>query len=79
MSEAIQNERTRLLATVLNTACTSCFTVGIATPIAGYIYDVSGFRSYVGLPTLILAATGWLTAAVALHLSARRVLGGLRL
>jgi hypothetical protein len=31
----IENERTKLLATALNTAATSCFTVGIATPLAG--------------------------------------------
>ncbi len=31
----IDNEQTKLLATALNTAATSCFTVGIATPIAG--------------------------------------------
>ena len=78
MKAAIENERVKLLANALNTACTSCFTVGIATPVAGYIYDVSGFRTHIGLPTLALAAAGWLTAGAALHLSARRVLGGLR-
>ena len=57
----IQNERTKLLANALNTACTSCFTVGIATPIAGYIYDVGAFRTHIGLGTLFLAGIGWLT------------------
>jgi hypothetical protein len=32
----VQNERIKLLADALNTACTSCISVGIATPIAGY-------------------------------------------
>ncbi|WP_279595355.1 hypothetical protein [Methylobacterium sp. J-090] len=34
------NEQIKLLAAALNTAATSCFTVGIATPVAGYIYNI---------------------------------------
>ncbi|HEY8564154.1 MAG TPA: hypothetical protein VIL65_01545 [Beijerinckiaceae bacterium] len=74
----IQNERTKLLATALNTASTSCFTVGIATPLAGYLYDVGGFRTRVPIETLVLGVVGWLSAAVALHLLARRALKSLR-
>ena len=33
----IENERTKLPATALNTAATTCFTVGIATPLAGFV------------------------------------------
>lgn len=74
----IENERTKLLAAALNTACTSCFTVGIATPAAGYIFNVSNFRANVGLATLMVAAVGWLITAAGLHLLARHVLGRLR-
>ena len=74
----VHNERTKLLATALNTAATSCFTVGIATPAAGYIYNVGGFRSVVGTPELFLGVPGWLTTAVGRHLAARRALGALK-
>ncbi len=40
----IQNEQTKLLASALNTAATSCFTVGIATPIAGYVYNLGNLQ-----------------------------------
>ena len=73
----VRNERTKLLARALNTAATSCFTVGIAAPEAGYIYDVGAFRSNVGVSELLLAMVGWFAAAVCIHLAARRMLGGL--
>ena len=73
----VSDERTKLLANALDRASTACFTVGIATPIAGYVYDVSGFRSSIGLSALLLGMVGWLVAAVVLHLGARIVLGRL--
>jgi hypothetical protein len=76
--DIVQTERTKLLANALNTACTSCFTVGIATPIAGYVYNVSGFRDTIDLGQLAVGLSGWLAAALILHLLARRALGGLR-
>ena len=72
------NERTKLLASALNTAATSCFTVGIATPIAGYIYNVGNVQATLRPVILLLAAFGWLSAAVLLHLIARWVLGSLK-
>jgi hypothetical protein len=68
-ADTVHNERTKLLANALDRASTTCFTVGIVTPGAGYLYNVSGFRSAVGLG---------IVAAVFLHLAARRALGGLR-
>ncbi len=73
------NEQTKLLATALNTAATSCFTVGIATPMAGYIYNVSNLQTTLSPWTLGLGVTGWLSAAIILHLLARRILKGLKL
>lgn len=75
---AVANERTKLLANALNTACTSCVTVGIATPAAGFIYNVSGFRNSVEMANLALGFGGWIFTAIGLHLLARWVLGGLR-
>ncbi|WP_342149595.1 hypothetical protein [Methylorubrum sp. SB2] len=70
----IDNEQTKLLATAPNTAATSCFTVGIATPIAGYLYNVGGLQAYLSPARLIAGGIGWLVAAVGLHLLARRAL-----
>ncbi|MCJ2036663.1 hypothetical protein [Methylobacterium sp. J-068] len=71
------NEQTKLLATALNTAATSCFTVGIATPVAGYVYNVSNLQMTLSAWTLVLGVAGWLSAAIILHLLARRTLRGL--
>ena len=76
--DLITNERTRLLASALNTACTSCFTVGVATPIAGYVYNVSGFRSGIEIGAIVISLVIWLAAAASLHMIARTVIGGLR-
>lgn len=72
------NEQTKLLATALNTAATSCFTVGIATPLAGYVYNISNLQTTLSVWTLLLGVGGWLLAATLLHLLARRVLMGLK-
>ena len=74
----IDNEQTKLLATALNTAATSCFTVGIATPIAGYLYNVGGLRATLPFSVLVGGLLAWSIAAFVLHLSARRVLRRLR-
>jgi ABC-type Co2+ transport system permease subunit len=74
----IHNERTKLLANALDRASTTCFTVGIVTPAAGYLYNVSGFRAATGIAVLVAGLIGWFVAAVLLHLAARRVLGSLK-
>ena len=38
----------------LATASGSCFTVGIATPLAGYLYNIGGLRGAIGAGTLAL-------------------------
>lgn len=74
----IDNEQTKLRATALNTAATSCFTVGIATPIAGYLYNVGGLQASLSFWVLLLGAVGWLVLAVCLHIVARKILRMLR-
>lgn len=45
----IDNEQTKLLANALDRASTACFTVGIATPIAGLVYNIGNFATLSGL------------------------------
>jgi hypothetical protein len=70
-------EQTKLLANALDRASTACFTVGIATPIAGYIYNVANFGASIDLWRLLLGLAAWILGAVALHYLARRVLRGM--
>ena len=71
-------ERTKLIANAYDRASTACFTVGIATPIAAFVYNVSGFRHSITYGTMALAFTGWLVAAIGLPLMGRHALKGLR-
>ena len=74
----VDNEQTKLLANAFDRASTACFTVGIATPLAAFVYSVSGFRNSITYGTMALAFTGWLVAAIGLHLMGRQALKGLR-
>lgn len=74
----IRNERTKLLANALDRASTACFTVGIATPVAGYIYNISNLRDSLPILTIVIGGIGWILACAGLHLLARRTLGGLK-
>ncbi len=67
-------EKTKLIANAFDRASTACFTVGIATPLAGYVYNVSGFRSSLGVAELLGGMAGWLIVAISLHLLARSAL-----
>ncbi|WJR65543.1 hypothetical protein QTA58_15010 [Neorhizobium sp. CSC1952] len=66
-------EQTKLLANALDRASTACFTVGIATPLAGYVYSLAVFDTISG-SRMIVSLVGWLLSAVLLHYLARRVL-----
>lgn len=72
----IENERTKLLANALDRAATACVTVGLLAPIAAVLYGASA--TFAGMWTFALGACIWLLAAIALHLVARSVLGGLK-
>jgi multisubunit Na+/H+ antiporter MnhG subunit len=74
----VSNEQIKLAANAFDRASTACFTVGIATPLAGYLYNVAGFRGSVHIVELAIGLAGWITAAIALHLAGRRALKGLR-
>lgn len=65
----IHNERTKLLANALDRASTAFFAIGVL----GQAFSLSP------LPALgILSMAVWFLAGVALHLGARRILGGLK-
>jgi hypothetical protein len=51
-------EKAKLIANALDRASTACFTVGIATPLVGYVYNVTGFRSTIGLAALVGGVAG---------------------
>ena len=78
MSQLVQNERTKLVANSLDRASTACFTVGILTPTAAYLYDLGGFRSTANVVFLVVALVTWLMAVIALHYLARRALRSLQ-
>lgn len=71
----IQNERTKLTATWLNTLGSAAIVVGVVTPAAGAVYGLAAF------PTLTIAtAIGGLCftgAGIGLHVLARGTLGRL--
>lgn len=74
----IRNEQTRLLANALDRAGTTCLTVGVATPLAGWLYGVGGLRETLSLPSLAAVLAGWLAGALILHMLARWTLNGLK-
>jgi hypothetical protein len=71
-------ETTKLTANAFDRASTACFTVGIATPLAGFVYNVSGFRGTIGGWELFGGLVAWLIAAMGLHRIARLFLRRLR-
>ena len=71
------DEKTKLLANALNTAATSCFTIGVVGPIVAVSINLGDAAAKVPIPTLALSSVFWLFAAVMLHLGARKVLDGL--
>jgi len=77
-SPGVWNERTKLLANALDRAGTACFTVGVATPLVGYLYRVTDVSARVEPAELALLLGFWLSACAIFHALARRVLGGLK-
>jgi hypothetical protein len=73
-ADMIRNEHIKLTANALDRASTACFTVGIATPAAGLLYNIGGFRTTVSLLSLAAGLGGWLLVAFGLHYLAHRML-----
>ncbi|MDX3925665.1 MAG: hypothetical protein QHC90_07625 [Shinella sp.] len=73
----VENERTKLMANAIDRASTACLTVGILTPIAGYLYNLGGLRDGMDV-WMTIGLAGWLLTALVLHYIARQVLKGLK-
>lgn len=72
----IHNERTKLLANALDRTSTACVAAGLIAPATGIANGAAG-APHLTLGTVV-GTIVWLSAAIALHLLARRALGGLR-
>ena len=73
-----RNEHIKLAANALDRASTACFTVGIATPAAGLLYNIGGLRTTISLLTLASGLAGWILVALGLHYLAHRMLRNLQ-
>ena len=56
----VRNEQKKLLANALDRASTACFTVGIATPVAGYLYNIGNFGMVITGGRLMVGIGLWL-------------------
>lgn len=64
-------EQTRLLANAIDRASTACFTIGFATPVAGYIFNIGNLSELLPGWRLAMGVIAWLIAAFTLHYVAR--------
>jgi len=71
----IRNERTKLLANALDRASTACIVAGLIAPASAISAHASG-TSDLSLGSSV-GIVIWLSAALLLHLLARRALGAL--
>ena len=71
----IHNERTKLLATIVNNIATAIILAAWVTPVIALTCGVSGPQS--GLKAILLSL-GWLVAGSVLHWIARLILGRLK-
>jgi hypothetical protein len=69
----VDNERVKLTATWLNTLASATF--GVLAPLASFVYGLG--QSPLSVSGSLVAMVIWFSAALALCLGARRVLGGL--
>lgn len=74
--DPVRIERIKLLASALNSAALSAFTVGVVAPTAAVFYGAQ--PTVVPLRVLAVGILFWFSAATLLHLAAQRILGRLR-
>jgi hypothetical protein len=72
----ISNERTKLLASGLNSAAAGCFTAGVITTIGALVLDLPPTREHWAFAALVSLI--WLLVAINLHVVGQLVLGWLQ-
>jgi Na+/melibiose symporter-like transporter len=72
----VHNEQTKLTASAVNTAATSCLAIGVLAPVVAALYGAGPAGGRIGY--VAIGAVLWIILAVALHLLARQILKGLR-
>jgi len=71
----IQNEPTKLTATLMNTVAAAAFITGVLAPLVAFSYDLPGpTRGVAGAVVSLI----WILAALGIHLLARALLGRLK-
>jgi hypothetical protein len=71
----IENERTKLGATLLNGLAVATAAAGVIVPVISAFYGLGNSPQW----RLLLAGIPvWLAAGAALHLAGRRILGGMK-
>jgi membrane protein implicated in regulation of membrane protease activity len=71
------DEKTKLLAGLLNTSAGACVTTGIITPIVAVFFNFGNSAGDVTFWKLPVSGVGFAVAAIVLHAVARRVLNRL--
>jgi len=70
----VQDERTKLTATFLNSIATAMVAAGAVVPFAAFTYEMPGAARG---RAVVLVGVSWAVAGVIMHLMARRLLGRL--
>lgn len=71
----IHNERTKYLATLVNTVAAACIVAGVVAPMAALTFGSPGPTA--SLWTVLISVV-WLSTGFALHFAVRIILGRLR-
>lgn len=76
-TKAVQNERTKLTATMLNGIAIASIVAGVVTPLAALTFGFGSTSSRTPILALLFSLA-WLFVGAGLHLIGRWVLGRLR-
>ena len=71
----VHNERTKYLATLVNTVAATSIGGGVIAPLVAVTYGVPG---PIGGYGTLLVSVAWFGTGIALHFGVRRILGRLR-
>lgn len=72
-----RDEKTKLLATLLNTCAGTSFSVGVVAPIVAVLLNIGDAGVKIPISALFINSIFWISAAIVLHLCGRKILDGL--